>query len=38
MVIARFLVKEVSTLAHLESFIPREEQLTYTGEAVTADS
>jgi butyryl-CoA dehydrogenase len=38
MVIARSLVKEVSSLAHLDAFIPREEQLTYTGEAVTADS
>jgi butyryl-CoA dehydrogenase len=36
MVIARNLVKEAAQLEHLSEFIPQEEQLTYTGEAITA--
>ena len=36
MVIARNLIKEVESLAHLEAFIPREVQKTYKGSPVEA--
>jgi len=35
-VIARHMVKEAAALEHLVEFIPQEEQLTYTGEAITS--
>ena len=36
MVIARNLIKEAESLAHLEDYIPREEQKTYRSESVEA--
>ena len=38
MVVARNLIKEAEALAHLEDYIPREEQQTYMDETVEASS
>jgi len=38
MVVARNLIKEAEALAHLEDYIPREEQESYVDETVEASS